>query len=756
MLLSLLLGALSSLLEKASKQLRVPPAQSTSPPLLIKRLPASRRSDVSAPIPMSPGSGAGESSQKGVKRQPEVDVVDLEEEIKTTGPRPLRRLEGMFWASDASETVVLSELVTRPEMWCSELNSVKFEQSGLGRETVPLGGKHVLLWKPSSGADDSTLEELPGSLVFEGMLEELRNLERCKTGRVLSEAEMRKLKDQNPRLRVISSRWVCARKNPERVRSRIVAKDLATGSARKQGFSSPTPSHDALMIALIFLATHDMRAAGADIGHAFMNSPLGTRDPVVLRMPMSISTKEGLPVFYFLCCALNGLRDASLAALAWLHLLSSLIKPLGLLSDAREPCLLSGAMWIQERWSRVIIVMYVDDLLIVAECAEAEKRVLDTIGQKLTVKVTGHILPSCEGGGVIDFLGRTIRRWPGSSSLEVGVRANYLDSCFEAYSVSKGTSAVPDIASLLDSTGTPGLTPEAYSKFRRVLGKVLWLAQTRQDLKLMVGLISTQQAEPTQATESALRALLRFLHHDRHVVLHLPSPALTPEFLLCSAEELLWKVHVFADASHAPYRFLGRRGITGGAICFAGSLVRSMAKTQGVVCLSSCEAELHALQFMAQESVAFVHLLERVLIAFGDLQDRVSVRLQTTLEENEEETETCESLVSTEVLSDSQAGLDVIAAEDVPRRSRRIEIRLAWLRLQVESGRLSFRWIPGEQNPSDLLTKNVGTKLFLAHRLRLGFDEQYGQLVDALHLLAQLSLSKDRASKGKLKGLQGL
>ena len=462
---------------------------------------------------------------------------------------------------------------------------------------------------------------------------------------------------------------------------------------------------------------------------------------------MSISTKEGLPVFYFLYCALNGLRDASLA---WLHLLSSLIKPLGLLSDAREPCLFSGAMWTEERWSRVVIVMYVDDLLIIAECAEAEKRVLDTIGKRLTVKVTGHILPASKGGGVIDFLGRTIRRWPGSSSIEVGVRANYLESCFEAYSVSKGTSAVPDIASLLDKTGTPGLTPEAYSKFRRVLGKVLWLAQTRQDLKLMVGLISTQQAEPSQATESALRALLRFLYHDRNVVLHLPSPELTPEFLICDAEELLWKVHVFADASHAPYRFLGRRGITGGAICFAGSLVRSMAKTQGVVCLSSCEAELHALQFMAQESVAFVHLLERVLIAFGDLQDRVSVRLQTVVDDHLEESETCEGLVSTEVLSDSQAGLDVISAEDVPRRSRHIEIRLAWLRLQVENGRLSFRWIKGETNPADLFTKNVGTKLFSAHRLRLGFDEQYGQLVDALHLLAQLSLSKDRDSSKKV------
>ena len=83
---------------------------------------------------------------------------------------------------------------------------------------------------------------------------------------------------------------------------------------------------------------------------------------------------------------------------------------------------------------------------------------------------------------------------------------------------------------------------------------------------------------------------------------------------------------------------------------------------------------------------------DALMIAFGDLQDRVSVRLQTMVEDHVEETETCESLVSTKVLSDSQAGLDVIAAEDVPRRSRHIEIRLAWLRLQVESGRLSFRW----------------------------------------------------------------
>ena len=48
-------------------------------------------------------------------------------------------------------------------------------------------------------------------------------------------------------------------------------------------------------------------------------------------------------------------------------------------------------------------------------------------------------------------------------------------------------------------------------------------------------------------------------------------------------------------------------------MCYAGALIRSMAKVQGVVSMSSCEAELRALKFMCQESVGLVFLLERVL-----------------------------------------------------------------------------------------------------------------------------------------------
>ena len=75
------------------------------------------------------------------------------------------------------------------------------------------------------------------------MQEEIRNLEHCKTGKGTNESGMKKLKAENPGLRVIQSRWVCAFKTQERFRARIVVKDYNHGATAKSlGFSSPTPS----------------------------------------------------------------------------------------------------------------------------------------------------------------------------------------------------------------------------------------------------------------------------------------------------------------------------------------------------------------------------------------------------------------------------------------------------------------------------------------------------------------------------------
>jgi hypothetical protein len=59
---------------------------------------------------------------------------------------------------------------------------------------VKLGGSEVLLWKPDEVIDDSSLMQLDVDLGFEGMKEEIGNLEKCGAGRVIGQAEVDALK----------------------------------------------------------------------------------------------------------------------------------------------------------------------------------------------------------------------------------------------------------------------------------------------------------------------------------------------------------------------------------------------------------------------------------------------------------------------------------------------------------------------------------------------------------------------------------
>ena len=149
-------------------------------------------------------------------------------------------------------------------------------------------------------------------------------------------------------------------------------------------------------------------------------------------------------------------------------------------------------------------------------------------------------------------------------------------------------------------------------------------------------------------------------------------------------------VYAFSDASHAPYRFNGRRSITGGAIFTEGTLIKTTAKQQQSVALSSCEAELYALQSVSQEAIA--------LSAF-------CMRIYTGLEEC-----TSETVGYTVMESDSESALTLIAGKDVPKKSRHIEIRLHWMRSKIEAEELALKYKPGTENCSDMFTKCLSTK----------------------------------------------
>ena len=258
-------------------------------------------------------------TSSGVKRDAERSVEDLEAEMEAdrmSGTQEPMTID-LFFMDDACHALgpvawcleqgPENARATSPELFDVELNSIKFAQ---GKDhkcvKVKLGGSEVLLWKPDEVIDDSSLMQLDVDLGFEGMKEEIGNLEKCGAGKVIGQAEVDALKKKHSTMRVIPSRWVSAYKSESRVRVRIVAKDLNKGiSARKLGISSPTPSIEGLHFVLTLAAQRALRLKGLDVSHAFMHSPLPHGLVIVLKLPLSVSMPDGSQAYLLLHKALK-------------------------------------------------------------------------------------------------------------------------------------------------------------------------------------------------------------------------------------------------------------------------------------------------------------------------------------------------------------------------------------------------------------------------------------------------------------------
>ena len=346
-----------------------------------------------------------------------------------------------------------------------------------------------------------------------------------------------------------------------------------------------------------------------------------------------------------------------------------------------------------------MLLCYVDDLLLCSSTKLAEEKVVSVISGIVPTQTTSQILGAKQGGGVIQFIGRIIERFPHEDCLYLSASPSYLDTTFRDYQIEKGSRSVPDVSIHLEKTDENSkrpLSPESYSRFRRLL----WLAQVRVDVKTWLSLLGSQQSAPRQATEAGLRAVLRFLKTDCQVVLRLPCS----ELLDFEKEAGSVYVHLWADASHAPYRFNKRKGISGQVMFFEKSLVRAVAKQQQATSISSCESELYSIQQAAQDAVSVSKVLERLLLGIGETAP--------------------ETVVNVLLESDSASALQLIHGVDIPKKSRHIEIRLLWIRSQIEKGVVRMKHRAGSENVSDLFTKCLSSQLFFKHRETLGFEER--------------------------------
>ena len=94
-----------------------------------------------------------------------------------------------------------------------------------------------------------------------------------------------------------------------------------------------------------------------------------------------------------------------------------------------------------------------------------------------------------------------------------------------------------------------------------------------------------------------------------------------------------------------------------------------------------------------------------------------------------------------------------------PRRSRHTEVRIYWVREQLESQSVVIVWMKGSENPSDMMTKVLDTRNFKRYRELLGFVAGEGILAISrlpAQMMSETPESEELAALMKPGGTDGL
>ncbi|CAE7939261.1 TY5A, partial [Symbiodinium necroappetens] len=138
----------------------------------------------------------------------------------------------------------------------------------------------------------------------------------------------------------------------------------------------------------------------------------------------------------------------------------------------------------------VLVLAYVDDILVFSTVATVAEKVFADLSKVFKMKRTGTLEPKTKS--VISFLGRNIYQ-KSDGSLFFGLKPGMLKACADEYQISKAAK-LPKLERLWTSLEgkAVAISHEAYQRYRRVLGKLSWMALTRPDLQFAVGIISWQ------------------------------------------------------------------------------------------------------------------------------------------------------------------------------------------------------------------------------------------------------------------------
>ena len=565
------------------------------------------------------------------------------------------------------DDLIIAYILEQDEIFMS------LEQSTIGGKWFKTNvcGMTVYQQMPIQPRCENTGLPIPLKGYQEAVVKEFEQLTKLCVGVPHDERSLMRISSEHG-IKPIQTRWVIVQKPDGRVRARLVCKDFKFrgGTALQEGIYSPTSTLESLRILLGINEEYGNILCSMDVSTAFLYAPLDKNEHVTVLLPPSTKDEKGSRIGMKLQKALYGLRRAPLR---WYKELVRVLKDLRFEPTSDSTLFRKAGQGGQ----LCLILIYVDDSLISCPSVSMKQKIISDLSACFELKETGMI---SHKPGRLEFLGRSILRESENGPLSLGLPAAYYDGIEEALGMQLSSQQnPPDITRYaVEKEREKYLGVQEASRYRTVLGKLAWLSLTFPSLSFYVSFLSSYQQTPTEQAMTALKLVLKWTKFYRGSMLSVQTNFNHYD----NGEQVVSTV----DASWA------LKSQMGGYVHWRNYFLKSWSRRIPVTMLSSAEAELFALIEGLKEGIASSLIVETVIHGMPRMDRNHQYEYQT-------------GTFHVKLRSDSEGAGNIARMTGLLRRVRHLELRVAYLQENIETGRASVSFVPGAYNGADVLTK---------------------------------------------------
>lgn len=423
---------------------------------------------------------------------------------------------------------------------------------------------------------------------------------------------------------------------------------------------APVARMETVRLLLAHAAYKGWQVHHLDVKSAFLHGDL--KEVVYVSQPEGFVKKGHEEKVYRLTKALYGLRQAPRA---WNLKLDGTLKILGFKRCSKEQ-----AIYTKHEGNELIIMgVYVDDLIVTSSCTKKIEEFKKQMEEKFEMSDLGLLsyylgieVKQTEKGITIKQEGYAKKILKETSLLECNPAKCPMD---------------PGLKLSKDERGEP-VDPTNY---RRLVGCLRYLLNTRPDLSYAVGIASRYMQSPMVSHLVAVKQILRYVSG-------------TTSYGLRYKRGGSHKIIGYSDSSHNTDTDDGK-STTGHIFYFGETPISWCSQKQNTVALSSCEAE-----FMAATSAACQAIWLRSL--YGEI---IGGEMQKIL-----------------IWVDNKSAIALMKNPVFHGRSKHIDTRYHFIRECVENELVEIEYVSGDKQRADILTKALARVKFMEMRGLLGME----------------------------------